>query len=53
MTVEVPLSPKVQAHEVGELVEVSENVTVSGLVPEIGDAVKFAIGVARAAVTVM
>ena len=47
MSVEVPLSPKFQAHDVGELVEVSVNVTVSGLVPEVGEAVKLATGANR------
>ena len=44
MSVEVPLSPKFQAHDVGEFVEISVNVTVSGLVPEVGEAVKLATG---------
>ena len=41
---EVPVSPKVQAHDVGELVDVSVNVAVSGLDPEVGEAVKLATG---------
>ncbi len=45
--VAVPPSPNVQAHDVGESVEVSVNVTVSGLVPEVGDAVKLGIGPGR------
>ena len=36
----VPPSPKFHAREVGELVEVSVNVTVSGFNPEVGEAVK-------------
>jgi hypothetical protein len=40
--VAVPPSPKVQAHEVGELVDVSVNVTVSGFVPDVGEAMKLA-----------
>lgn len=40
--VAVPPSPKVQAQEVGELVDVSVNVTISGLVPEVGEAMKLA-----------
>ena len=43
----VPPSPNVQAHDVGESVEVSVNVTVSGLVPEVGEAVKSGIGPGR------
>ena len=41
---EVPPSPNDQSHDVGELKEVSVNVTVSGLVPEVGEAVKLATG---------
>ena len=37
-------SPNDQFHDVGELVEVSVNVTVNGAVPEVGVAVKFATG---------
>lgn len=51
MSVEVPLSPKFQVHDVGELVEVSVNMTVSGLVPEVGEALKLATG--APALTVM
>jgi hypothetical protein len=55
LTVDVPPSPKVQAHEVGELVEESVNVTVSGEVPEVGVPVKVATGALATggAVTVM
>jgi hypothetical protein len=42
---EVPLSPKFQAHEVGELVDVSVNVTVSGVLPVSGVPVKLATGI--------
>jgi hypothetical protein len=45
---EVPLSPKFQAHEVGELVDVSVNMTVRGLTPDVGEAVKPATGVVGA-----
>ena len=38
--VAVAPSPKFHDHEVGEPVEVSENCTDSGAVPEVGDAVK-------------
>ena len=44
MSLEVPPSSKVQTHEVGELVDVSVNVTVSGLIPEVVLAVKLATG---------
>ena len=53
MLVAVPPSPNVHNHDVGELVDVSVNVTVSGLVPEVGVPVKLATGDARAAVTVI
>jgi hypothetical protein len=46
-------SPKFHAHEVGVLVEVSVNVTVSGAVPEVGDPIKLATGTTGAALTVM
>ncbi len=49
--VEVLPSPNDQSHEVGESVEVSVNVTVSGLTPEVGEAVKLATG--AGALTVM
>jgi len=41
---DVPASPKFHAHEVGELVDVSVNATVSGAVPEVGVPVKLATG---------
>ena len=41
-SLEVPPSSKVHAHEVGELVDVSVNVTVSGLIPEVVLEVKLA-----------
>ncbi len=47
LRVAVPPSPKVQAQEVGELVEVSVNVTVSGFVPEVGEAMKSASRIDR------
>jgi hypothetical protein len=47
------LSPKFQLHDVGVLVELSVNVTVSGAVPEVGVPVKFATGVTTPEVTVM
>ena len=55
MSVEVPPSPKVQAREVGELMDVSVNATVSGLVPVVGEAVKLATGavIGAGALTVM
>jgi len=37
-------SPKFHDHDVGELVEVSANVTVSGTEPEVGAPVKLATG---------
>jgi len=49
---EVPPSPKSHAHIVGFPVEVSVNCTVSGAVPEVGVAVKFAT-IPPAWVTVM
>jgi hypothetical protein len=42
LRVAVPPSPKFQSHEVGELVDVSVNVTVSGIVPDVGEAMKSA-----------
>jgi hypothetical protein len=42
--VDVPPSPKVQAQLVGEPLLVSVKFTVSGAVPEVGDAVKLAVG---------
>ena len=41
---DVPTSPKFHAHDVGELVEVSVNATVSGAVPDVGIPVKLATG---------
>ena len=37
-------SPKFQFQAVGVFVEVSENLTVNGIVPEVGVALKFATG---------
>ena len=45
-------SPKFQLHEVGELVEVSVNCTVSGAVPDVGVTMKFATGEGGAVVVV-
>ena len=40
----VPPSPKFQLHEVGEPVELSVNMTVSGATPEVGEPMKAATG---------
>ena len=42
--VEVPPSPKFQAQEVGEPVDVSAKATFRGAVPDVGDAVNEATG---------
>jgi hypothetical protein len=47
--VDVVLSPKFHNHEVGAFVLVSVNVTVNGLVPDVGVAVNEATGVAAVA----
>jgi hypothetical protein len=46
--VDVPPSPNVQNHDVGELADVSVNATVRGAVPDVGVPVKLAIGVVGA-----
>ena len=46
--VEVPPSPKAQAQEVGEPVDVSAKATFKGAVPDVGDAVNEATGAAGA-----
>jgi hypothetical protein len=51
--VDVVPSPKVHTHDVGELVDESAKVTVSGATPEVGVPVKLAAGATGAAVTVM
>ena len=51
--VAVEPSPKSQAHDVGFWVEVSVNCTVRGASPEVGEAVKLAVGAVGAAVTVI
>ena len=43
-TVEVPPSPNVQAHDVGDPDDVSVNATSNGAVPDDGDAVNDATG---------
>ena len=48
-----PPSPKSQLHDVGVYVELSENVTVNGAVPEVGEPVKAATGVTTPEVTVI
>ena len=48
-----PPSPKSQLHDVGVFVELSENVTVNGAVPEVGEPVKAATGAMTAGLTVM
>jgi hypothetical protein len=42
--VDVPPSPKLHAQLVGEPVEVSVKLTVSGITPLVGDPLKFATG---------
>ena len=49
--VEVPLSPKSHSQEVGEPVEVSLKVTVSGADPDVGLPVKLAVGAELGATT--
>ena len=45
--------PKVHSQEVGAPVEVSANVTASGAVPEMAEAVKLAVGAGAGATTVI
>ena len=51
--VDVPPSPKLHDHDVGVPVEVSVNVTESGLVPDVGVPVKFVTGGGIGSFTVM
>ena len=53
LRVDVAPSPNVQYHDVGELVDVSVNATVSGTVPEVGVPVKLATGATVAVLTVI
>ena len=53
LSVDVLPSPKVHTHEVGELVDVSVNATVSGNFPVVGVPVKLATGATAAVLTVM
>ena len=46
-------SPKSHDHDVGPLVDVSVNATANGAVPDVGDAVKLAVGVTGGLVTVI
>jgi hypothetical protein len=53
LVVDVDPSPKVHAHDVGELVDASVNATVSGNFPDVGVPLKLATGAATAVLTVI
>jgi hypothetical protein len=53
LAVDVLPSPKVHAHDVGELLDASVNVTVSGADPEVGVPVKLATGGTAGVLTVI